>query len=60
FDHIQLEQTDLYREWMQPQGLACLWPLGHALTDEEDQPIALLSVFRTVEQGAFTLEEREE
>jgi DNA-binding CsgD family transcriptional regulator/PAS domain-containing protein len=60
FDHIQLEQTDLYRAWMEPQGLACLWPLSRALTDEEDQPVALLSVFRTVGQGAFTLEEREE
>ncbi len=60
FDHIQLEQTDLYRRWMEPQGLACVWPLGHVLTDEEDEPVALLSVFRTLGQGPFTLEEREE
>lgn len=60
FDHIQLEQTDLYREWMEPQGLACLWPLSRALTNEEDEPVALLSVFRTAGQGAFATDEREE
>jgi DNA-binding CsgD family transcriptional regulator len=60
FDHIQLEQTDLYREWIEPQGLACFWPLAHALTNEQDETVALLSVFRKAGQGAFTPEEREE
>jgi DNA-binding CsgD family transcriptional regulator len=60
FDHIRLEETDLYREWMAPQGLACFWPLGHALTNEEDETVALLSVFRRLEQGAFTADELEE
>jgi DNA-binding CsgD family transcriptional regulator len=60
FDHIQLEETDLYREWMEPQGLACLWPLGHALTNEDDETVALLNVFRRAEQGAFSADEREE
>jgi DNA-binding CsgD family transcriptional regulator len=60
FDHVQLEQTDLYREWMEPQGLAPLWPVSHALNNEEDEPVALLSVFRTAGQGAFAPEECEE
>lgn len=60
FDAIQLEQTELYREWMKPQGLAPIWPLSHAPANEQGEPVAVLIVFRKVGQGAFTSEEREE
>jgi len=57
FDHISLEQTNLYREWMKPQGLALLWPLTHTLTTEAGDPIGSLTIFRADGQGPFTEDE---
>jgi hypothetical protein len=58
FDHIALEQTDLYREWMKPQGLEPCWPLNHTLTTEAGDPIGAFAVFRAHGQGPFTEDER--
>lgn len=57
FDHISLEQTDLYQEWMKPQGLEPRWPLVHALTTEAGDPIGALTVFRANGQGPFSEDE---
>src|SRR3990172_6779586 len=31
---VDLRNTSLYTEWLKPQGLAAIWPVGHTLVDE--------------------------
>jgi len=57
FDPLDLETTALYREWMEPQQLAPIWPLVHTVTNKVGDPIALLTVFRRRDQGPFSEEE---
>jgi DNA-binding CsgD family transcriptional regulator/PAS domain-containing protein len=57
FDRLDLEATALYREWMEPQHLAPMWPLMHTVTNKAGHPIVLLTVFRRRDQGAFSEDE---
>lgn len=50
----EVEETDLYNDWMEPQGLAPLWPVGHAITIEEGQVAGFFSVFRVTGKNSFT------
>jgi DNA-binding CsgD family transcriptional regulator len=43
---VDLEQTDLYRSWMRPQGLPPIWPMGHTLNIQGEIPAGGLSLFR--------------
>jgi DNA-binding CsgD family transcriptional regulator len=56
---IKLEDTSLYTEWMKPQGLAPIWPAGHAIASEEGQTLGGFTVFRVMGDGPFQEEEFE-
>jgi len=46
-DHeIHLEQSEFYREYMKPQGLALESPLFHVLANAELRPLAAMLVYR--------------
>ena len=39
-------ETDLYRDYMQPQGLAPEWPICHLIAVQEGPPLAGVVIFR--------------
>ena len=39
-------ETGLYRDYMQPQGLAPEWPICHVISREEGHPLAGMVIFR--------------
>ena len=41
-----VRQSGLYREYMEPQGLAAEWPACHVISVEEGQPLAGMVIFR--------------
>ena len=47
FPDAQVVDTDYYRGWMEPQGLAPVGPIGHTLALEGDRPVASVAIFRT-------------
>lgn len=49
--------TRFYAEWLKPQGLAAIWPVGHTLVDESGEPVGCFSVFRVEGQEPFGEEE---
>lgn len=55
--HVRIEETDLYTEWMKPQGLAPIWPAGLTLLDDRGDPIGGITIFRAEGAGPFTKEE---
>ena len=46
FPDAEVADTDFYREWMKPQDLAPVCPIGHTLALEEGRPVASLAIFR--------------
>lgn len=46
FPDAEVAETDFYREWMQPQGLAACCPLGHTIEAQDGRPIAAIAIFR--------------
>lgn len=53
FPDAEVAGTDFYREWMKPQGLAPVGPMGHTLALEDGVPVASLAVFRTGRSGPW-------
>jgi DNA-binding CsgD family transcriptional regulator len=43
--HIDLAATELYTEWLKPQGLAAAWTVGHTICNERGEPMGGFSVF---------------
>jgi DNA-binding CsgD family transcriptional regulator/PAS domain-containing protein len=43
--HINLAATELYTEWLKPQGLPAAWPVGHTIANEQHEPIGGFTVF---------------
>jgi len=54
---VSLEESGLYLDWMQPQGLAPVWPAGHTLVDSGGTPIGGFTIFRRDGGEPFTKEE---
>jgi len=46
FPDAEVAGTDFYREWMEPQGLAAVGPIGHTVALERGRPTASLSIYR--------------
>ena len=46
FPDAKVASTDFYREWMEPQGLAPVAPMGHTIEVHEDRPVATLAIYR--------------
>ena len=36
--HVDLAATELYTEWLKPQGLAAAWTVGHTICNEQREP----------------------
>ena len=53
FPQVDLEKTTLYTDWLKPQGLAAIWPIGHTLVDEAGEPVGGLVIFRLEGQEPF-------
>lgn len=43
--HVDLAKTELYTEWLKPQGLAAAWTVGHTICDEQGEALGGFSVF---------------
>lgn len=46
FPPVDIEKTALYNDWLKPQGLAAIWPVGHTLVDEAGEPVGGFAIFR--------------
>jgi DNA-binding CsgD family transcriptional regulator/PAS domain-containing protein len=53
FPDSKVEKTEFYHEWMEPQGLAPVGPMGHTIELEEGRPVATLAVYRKRGGGPF-------
>ncbi len=53
FPDAEVAETDFYRHWMQPQGLAPVGPIGHTIALEDGRPIAAVAAFRRQGGRAF-------
>jgi DNA-binding CsgD family transcriptional regulator len=51
--HIDLAATELYTEWLKPQGLAAEWPIGHSLANAQGDPVGGFGVFRREGEPPF-------
>jgi DNA-binding CsgD family transcriptional regulator/chorismate mutase len=43
--HINLAETEFYTEWLKPQGFAAAWSVGHAIANEQREPMGGFTVF---------------
>jgi DNA-binding CsgD family transcriptional regulator/PAS domain-containing protein len=43
--HVDLAKTELYTDWLKPQGLAAAWTVGHTICDAQGEPLGGFSVF---------------
>jgi DNA-binding CsgD family transcriptional regulator len=50
----EVANSDLYREWMQPQGLAPEAPVRHDIAVEAGRPVAAIALYRRVGGRAFS------
>ena len=53
FPDAKVVDTEFYREWMKPQGLAAVGPMGHTIALEDGVPVASLAIFRRESGGPF-------
>jgi hypothetical protein len=42
--HVDLAKTELYTEWLKPQGLAAAWTVGHAIVNDRREPMGGFTV----------------
>jgi DNA-binding CsgD family transcriptional regulator len=55
--HVDLAKTELYTEWLKPQGLALAWTVGHSIFNEQGEPQGGFSVFPREGGKPFTREQ---
>jgi len=55
--HVDLAATELYTEWLKPQGLAAAWPVGHSIVNEQREPQGGFVIFRRESAPAFIPEQ---
>lgn len=48
-----VKETDFYRDWMEPQQLAPVAPLGHTIALDGVKPVASLAIYRRAGGGPF-------
>lgn len=53
FPDAKVADTDFYRDWMEPQGLAPVAPMGHTIELEGGRPMATLALYRKRGSGPF-------
>jgi DNA-binding CsgD family transcriptional regulator len=57
FGHVNLAATELYTEWLKPQGFAAAWTVGHTICNEARETMGGFSVFPREGQPAITREQ---
>lgn len=57
FPDSEVEATDFYREWMEPQGLEPACPMGLTVALDRETPIASVVTFKLKDQGTFVPED---
>jgi len=55
--HIDLASTELYTDWLKPQGLAAAWTVGHAIINEQREPMGGFTVFQREGAPPYTREQ---
>ena len=48
-----LQESDFYRNWMEPQGLGPHSPMGHTIALDQGRPVTGLAIFPTRDSGAL-------
>jgi DNA-binding CsgD family transcriptional regulator len=54
---VDLAKSELYTEWLKPQGLAAAWTVGHTICDSSGEAMGGLSVFPREGAAPFTREQ---
>jgi len=56
FTDVELAETEFYRTFLKPQGLAAEWPIGHTIAIEGGRVVGGLGIYRRVgcELGPFS------
>jgi len=49
----EVARTEFYRDWMKPQGLAPVAPIGHTIEVEDGRPVASVAIYRREGGGPF-------
>ncbi len=57
FPEVELAENGFFEEWMKPQGLAPIWPIGTTLVVEGQGPVAWCYIWRREGGGLFREEE---
>jgi len=52
--HVDLASTELYTEWLKPQGLAAAWTICHTICDEHGEAMGGFTVFPREGAPPFT------
>lgn len=54
---IDLASSELYTEWLKPQGLAAAWTVGHTICNEQREPMGGFGIFPREGMPAYTREQ---
>jgi DNA-binding CsgD family transcriptional regulator len=55
--HIDLAKTELYTEWLKPQGLAAAWTVGHGIVNDRREPMGGFTVLPREGAPAYSHEQ---
>jgi DNA-binding CsgD family transcriptional regulator len=55
--HVDLASTELYTEWLKPQGLAAAWTVGHSIVNENREPMGGFGIFPREGMPPYTREQ---
>jgi DNA-binding CsgD family transcriptional regulator len=55
--HVDLAATELYTEWLKPQGLAAAWTAGHTICNEQREPMGGFGIFPREGMRPYTREQ---
>lgn len=54
--HVELAETPFYKSWMEPQGIAPCWQVGHTVASPQGDPAGGLAVMRRLGQEPISRE----
>ncbi len=59
FPGVELRRQHFYQQWLRPQKLAAVWPIGAPILGDDGMPVGGLSLFRPAGGRAFSREDVE-